>query len=284
MKFEYNTWQLSDCLAGLLIRPLALILEIADCLRTTAEEDGYLTPGELEKVVIPLSGANASAEEIAEFVFEYRRDASVVNGWPDCAPEANDSRIAREFLLFLANFGVFSKVEGTNRFDERYCLEEAVDVSALSDISGSSIFLSDEDAQKEIVNALAGTRLLNFVARSRIATTRLDRSGQGKFKDAIFKAYGGRCILTGERIPEVLEAAHIVPVRYHGSDEVGNGFCMRVDLHRLYDSGNLRIFPDGTLKKTGVVLTSTDYSRLPATVAIPRFVNQANLNWRKSYQ
>ena len=113
---------------------------------------------------------------------------------------------------------------------------------------------------------------------------RLDRSGQGKFKDAIFKAYGGRCFLTGERIPEVLEAAHIIPVRYLGADVVANGFCLRVDLHRLYDSGNLRIFPDGTLAKTGAVLASTDYSRLPPMVQIPWFVNQANLNWRMSYE
>lgn len=269
--------------AGLTIRPLVLILEITDLLRTSSEEDGYMTPHELEKIVIPLAGSKATAQTISEHILEYRSDASILEGWPDCAPDANDSRMVREFLLFLFNFGVLSRSEGTNRFDERYSLGEPLERSDLSATSGSSIFLADDEEQEDIVTEAVHTGLPGFVARRRIATTRLDRSGQSNFSRSVLRAFQGRCVVTGERIPEVLEAAHIIPVRYDGLDEVGNGFCMRVDLHRLYDSGNLRIFPDGTLMKTGAVLASTDYSRLPASVLIPNFINRANLNWRMTY-
>jgi predicted restriction endonuclease len=90
-------------------------------------------------------------------------------------------------------------------------------------------------------------------------------------------------VLTGEKIPEVLEAAHIIPVRYKGSDAINNGFCLRVDLHRLFDSGNLRITADGEVVKTGAVHASADYARLPSRLDIPRFVSRDNLLWRDSY-
>jgi predicted restriction endonuclease len=97
------------------------------------------------------------------------------------------------------------------------------------------------------------------------------------------RAYQGRCFLTGESIAEVLEAAHIVPVTNNGADNEDNGFCMRVDIHRLYDSGNLRIRPDGTLMLSDAVAGSPNYKGLPQMVTFPPFVNPANVVWRDSY-
>ncbi len=269
--------------AELTIRPLALILEIIDHLIAGGAASGYLTPGELARVVIPMAGQKETAELIADYILRFRADESIVKDWPDCTPDANDERMAREFLLFLANFGVLERGAPDDRFNDRYHLEEPIPGMDLEDQSDASIYSDNGNRQEDVVDALTGTGLPAFVTRRRIATTILDRSGQGKFKAAVLRAYSGRCLLTGEIIPEVLEAAHIIPVRYQGSDEVGNGICLRVDIHRLYDSGNLRITADGNIMKTRAVFASPDYLRLPSSLSIPKFVDIGNLRWRDSY-
>ena len=46
------------------------------------------------------------------------------------------------------------------------------------------------------------------------------------------KAYGGRCAVTGCAVPELLDAAHLMPWRI--ADE---GILLRVDIHRMIDRG-----------------------------------------------
>lgn len=70
------------------------------------------------------------------------------------------------------------------------------------------------------------------------------RSGQGKFKGAILKAYENRCCISGETCPELLEAAHIQRYLDEQSNHIQNGILLRVDLHRLFDSGLLSITED----------------------------------------
>lgn len=103
------------------------------------------------------------------------------------------------------------------------------------------------------------------------------------FRTTVLRSYAGRCFLTGEEIPEVLEAAHIVPVEHGGADSTDNGICLRVDIHRLFDSGNIRIRPTGELIFSGIVVASNNYSALPRMVIIPDFVNPANVYWRDAY-
>ncbi|RDI05494.1 HNH endonuclease [Flavobacterium sp. AG291] len=69
------------------------------------------------------------------------------------------------------------------------------------------------------------------------------RNGQGAFKGKILKAYRNACCVTGETIPELLEAAHIQQYKSKTSNHVQNGLLLRVDIHRLFD--NNLIFIDG---------------------------------------
>ena len=64
-----------------------------------------------------------------------------------------------------------------------------------------------------------------------------------------------RCVISGEPTPEVLDAAHLRPVKEDGEDLVENGFILRTDIHRLYDRGMFLINPDGT-----ITLNSSDLS------------------------
>lgn len=65
------------------------------------------------------------------------------------------------------------------------------------------------------------------------------RVDQPAFRQALFKIYGGQCPVTGCAIPEILEAAHIVPYAEVGGApaDCRNGLLLRSDIHKLFDSG-----------------------------------------------
>lgn len=68
---------------------------------------------------------------------------------------------------------------------------------------------------------------------------RLVRAGQKAFRAAVTAAYARTCAITGNRIADVLEAAHIRPVAESGENRVDNGLLLRSDVHRLFDLGYL---------------------------------------------
>ena len=80
--------------------------------------------------------------------------------------------------------------------------------------------------------------------RKRALHTICLRRGQQKFRNSLFEAYGGHCVVTDCSVHDVLEAAHIFP--YQGSDtnKVANGLLLRADVHTLFDCGLLAIAPE----------------------------------------
>ena len=75
-----------------------------------------------------------------------------------------------------------------------------------------------------------------------------ERVGQSVFRRTILDAYDNRCAITGSKIVEVLQAAHIQPYVNEKSNHVKNGICLRVDLHRLFDEGLITINDDYTIR------------------------------------
>jgi len=67
------------------------------------------------------------------------------------------------------------------------------------------------------------------------------RVGQPEFRAELLLAYRNRCAVSGCELPEVLQAAHIQPVKSSGSHSVRNGLLLRADLHNLFDRGLLTI-------------------------------------------
>lgn len=273
--------------AGLQIRPLELILAVISeiAVKSPLSPSNYLTPEELIKVVIPLSGIKALGPQIADCVLKFRSNRTTVKGWPDCAPVSNDKRFAREFLLFLSNFGVLRR-EGPARHtaQDKFYLDESIDNTAIaSAFTGLDMFAGDLQ-RDAILSAVRHSSLPSLIDRRRVSTTVLDRKGQEKFRKDIIKAYKSTCFLTGEKITNVLEAAHIIPVTKKGSDEVCNGICLRVDVHRLFDLGGIRISSAGDVVLSDVVRDSPNYRHLPKKVTVPSFVRPANLQWRISYR
>ncbi len=69
------------------------------------------------------------------------------------------------------------------------------------------------------------------------------REGQGTFRLRLLEAYG-RCAITGEHTPIVLDGAHIQ--RYLGprSNHPQNGVLLTKEFHALFDAGYVTITPD----------------------------------------
>lgn len=96
------------------------------------------------------------------------------------------------------------------------------------------------------------------------------RAGQGDFKGKILKAYDNRCCITSETCPELLEAAHIQKYINENSNHIQNGLLLRVDLHRLFDSGLLNI-DDSYSVQISPELKSTAYTILQdKKIILPR--------------
>lgn len=168
------------------------------------------------------------------------------------------------------------------RDEQHFYMDEALDVDEAIDATQNSIFEDDEGAE-QAVDEIIHSHLPSIVERQRTLTTASTRRGQSQFRTLILRIYRGRCWLTNEAIPEVLEAAHIVSVEYHGLDEATNGVCLRVNVHRLYDSGHVRIKPNGDVVLSDVAKESVSYRALPKKVSFPPFLNPANIAWRDEH-
>jgi putative restriction endonuclease len=67
------------------------------------------------------------------------------------------------------------------------------------------------------------------------------------FKFNILKRFNGKCLVTSVDVPEMLDAAHIIPVRSGGTEDSANGLLLTASVHRAFDAGLWAINPD-TLK------------------------------------
>ena len=115
------------------------------------------------------------------------------------------------------------------------------------------------------------------------ATTALARPDQAKFRKKVLAAYGNTCLLTGFGLAEALQAGHIVPVENNGPDELGNGICLRADIHSLYDKGHIKIAPDGTVLLSDAAKVIPAYAALPKKIVWPKFVFSDAVAWRYRY-
>ena len=251
--------------AGIELYPLKLILSIVGLLGNgdVNSSDAYITPDELTKLVIPLSGTpNREASSYVEYIRAYRNKELDISKYPNCCRGANDFRIAREFLLFLSNYGYLNMIEGRDRASEKYCYNYAIDheIQCILKAQGISIPSS----------AISDTE------RKRVSTQY--RPNQAKFRKDVLSACK-RCVVTNVDMPEVLEAAHIKPHKYNGEEILSNGFLMRLDIHYLFDLGHIRISVDGDVSVSDKVRMAYGAS-IPPRIFIPDYVNKDFIRWR----
>lgn len=266
---ECNRWHA----AGLLLHPLKLLLEILCELTKKEQTQGYITPWELIHIIIPLSGVKADLQDYVNFILWHRAGETTLSEWPNCAEGANDHRIAREYLLFLNNYGYLIKQDSQHHADEKYHLNLNIFAEIEEIIQGQP---KDESLLKAL-DQIRASKVTSEVERKRIQA-KTSRPGQASFRKNVLKACE-RCVITNVRMPEILEAAHIKPFKYNGEDTIANGFAMRVDIHTLFDTGHLRISPEGNIELSHKA--RLDYgASIPPRIVIPKFTNREFLRWR----
>lgn len=250
---------------GIRLYPLKLILSIVRGVGESEyrQSSAYVTVGELARVIIPLSGTpGRDVGSYVHYISAYRRGQIDLRKWEDCTPAANDMRVAREFLLFLSHYGYLRKESSTiDRMRETYFYNYDIDTE-IQEILASHSLISDEVVSNTERKLVSGQR----------------RPNQARFRREVLKAYG-RCVITNVEMPEVLEAAHIVPFKYHGEDEVANGFAMRMDVHYLFDSGHLRISQTGEVFLSDRARWSYGAS-IPPRIFIPEQEDRKFIKWR----
>ncbi len=258
-KEECEKWEK----ARITLHPLKLILYIVRSLGNEAKKDAYITVEELIKIVIPLSGTpNRSVESYVEYIRAYRCGNLDLSDWSNCIPAANDERFAREYLLFLSYYGYLIKKENiSKRMYEQYYYNFNIDAEIQEILSAKVSIPNDvaSDAERKLVRSQ-------------------NRPNQARFRKEVLSAYG-RCVITNVDMPEVLEAAHIIPIKYHGEDTIANGFPMRMDIHYLFDAGHLRISENGDVFLSDRARWSYGAS-IPPKIFIPDQVNREFLKWR----
>ncbi len=266
---------------GLKIKPLELILDVlAKISEKYGSNEAYVTPLELVKIIIPLAGIKSPFENYADAIIQHRQGKIDISTWPDCAPSSNDKRIAREFMLFLSNYGFCNSIQtARGNINEKYFLasiskEEVVELHKLK-------FVQQE--LDKVVRTIRETQIPANVERKRLSREVLERPFQNIFRKNILAAFNATCIVTGVSIENVLEASHIIDVKYHGSDKVENGLCLRSDIHQLFDSRHLRLLPTGEIILSEIAAAKNNYSKLPRQIKIPDFINKDHLDWRVKY-
>ncbi len=266
---------------GLRIKPLELILDILSLIVDKFDaNEAYITPFELVRIIIPLAGSKALLNEYANALIQHRKGLLDISSWPDCATSSNDKRMAREFLIFLSNYGFCKKTQiGRGNENERYILAS---ISKEEIVELHKIIIEQIELEK-VVKQIRFTQIPANVERKRVSREVLERPYQNLFRKNILLAFNYTCIITGVNIDNVLEASHIIPVSEKGSDQIENGLCLRSDIHQLFDSGHLKLLPSGELVLSEMAATKNNYGLLPHQINIPDFINRQHLDWRVKY-
>lgn len=85
------------------------------------------------------------------------------------------------------------------------------------------------------------------VPEARFAQVQI-RLQQPMFRKAVLEACGGRCVITGCTIAELLDAAHLPGRDWRaGHNTAADGIALRVDLHRALDAELIRLDPQHRL-------------------------------------
>ncbi|MYH57973.1 MAG: hypothetical protein F4145_08260 [Boseongicola sp. SB0675_bin_26] len=153
-----------------------------------------------------------------------------------------------------------------NRAHNAYLIEDEDYPEFIAVVKERNVPLSEEVQDEHVQDwdrALAKYKdtLLKDLETRRAATLKV-RPLQSAFRNALFETYSERCVVSGCKVPEALEAAHIMP--HNGDpmwDQVENGLLLRRDLHALFDAFLWSVDPkSGALHVSGR-LKSTDYAR-----------------------
>jgi hypothetical protein len=90
---------------------------------------------------------------------------------------------------------------------------------------------------------------------------RVVRIGAVPFRSAVIEAYQGKCAISGSKVIQILQAAHIKPYRGTPTNLIDNALLLRVDIHQLFDKNLIGINPDTRRICLSKELIETEYEK-----------------------
>ncbi len=105
-----------------------------------------------------------------------------------------------------------------------------------------------------------------------------ERRGQSTFRNALIAAYRGRCAITGCRVLDVLEAAHIKPHLGEWTNTPSNGLLLRADLHTLLDCSLLAVEAETLRVVVAPSIRASSYGKLHGRPLRPREPGSSTLD------
>jgi hypothetical protein len=106
---------------------------------------------------------------------------------------------------------------------------------------------------------------MEFAARAICA-----RRGKRELREALCRAYGDRCALTGACLKDLLEVAYIVPYPTGDVHAASNALLMRADVHTLWDLNLIGIEPRAGRIHIAPKLGGTSYEKIGGRKLLPR--------------
>ena len=109
-----------------------------------------------------------------------------------------------------------------------------------------------------------------------------NRRGQRLFRDQLLEAFDSRCVVTGCRIVDLLEAAHIYPYRSPSDNHPSNGLLLRADIHTLFDLQLVGVDPASLTVNLHPCLQQSEYAALAGhSITVSKgSLSDASLRWR----
>lgn len=127
----------------------------------------------------------------------------------------------------------------------------------LDDAAASATLEPNDAAQNEPPTEFAPTV---HDERQRILKEICQRRGQAAFRRALISRYGPKCMLSGCKLLDLIEAAHISPYLGAKDHHIDNGLLLRADIHTLFDLGLLAFNPDNLIAHVAPHAASAGYS------------------------
>jgi hypothetical protein len=133
-------------------------------------------------------------------------------------------------------------------------LKNAPTVAKLINDNNDSEYIKGDESSEYII--------LPEDRREKVFRQIKERRGQSQFRDLLRQRYGNQCMITGLKLLDVLEAAHISPYRGTDDNHPDNGLLLRADLHTLFDLNLLGINPESLEVKFHPKVLKTGYHKL----------------------
>jgi hypothetical protein len=92
------------------------------------------------------------------------------------------------------------------------------------------------------------------------------RRGQRAFRMKLLSHYGESCMVTGCKIKDILEAAHISPYQGKKDNNIHNGLILRSDIHTLFDLDLIGIEPKRLQVHIADIVRGSSYDKYHKSV------------------